>query len=72
MEQEFTEFGKFRESDKSMKHEWESIYRSCLSHVSWWCCGNILVSNTRGARFEPFYHSNYYFVTEFAEFNENI
>ena len=45
MEQEFTEFGK---SDKSLKHELGSILRSCLSHVSCWCCGSILVSYTRG------------------------
>ena len=44
----------FRESEKSLKHEWRSIYRSCLSQVSCWCCGSILVSYTGGGRFEPF------------------
>ena len=34
MEQKFTEFSEFKESDKSLKHEFS--------------CGSILVSNTRG------------------------
>ena len=55
MEQEFNEFRKIRESYKSLKLELESIYRSCLSHVYYWHCGSILVPNTRGDRFEPFY-----------------
>ena len=33
MEQEFTEFGEFRESDKSSKYELGSVQRSCLSCV---------------------------------------
>ena len=69
MEQEFS---KFREFDKSLKHESESILRSCVSHVSWWHCGSILVSNTRGGRFEPFTVMTNIFVTKFAELSENI
>ena len=48
MEQGFTEFSKFRDSDKSLKHELGSILRSCVSRVSCWCCGSILLSYTRG------------------------
>ena len=58
MEQDFTEF---RESDKSLKHELGSIWRSCLSHVSCWHCGSILVSYTRGTRFTSFYCNDKYF-----------
>ena len=35
MEWKFSELGKFRESDKSMKHELGSILRSRLLHVSY-------------------------------------
>ena len=48
MKQEFTEFREFWETDKSLKHEFGSIKRSCLSHVSSWRCGSILISYTRG------------------------
>ena len=58
MEQDFTEF---RETDKSLKNELCSIQRSCLSHVSCWPCGSILVSYTRGGRFEPFYCNDNFF-----------
>ena len=40
----------FKESDKSLKHEVGSIYRSSLLPVSCCCCGSILVSLHR--RFE--------------------
>ena len=52
MEKEFSEFSKFREFDKSLKHELGSIKRSYLSHVSCWHCGSILVLRTRIARFK--------------------
>ena len=39
---EFSDFRKFREFEKSLKHELGSIYRSCLSHVS--CCGAVVES----------------------------
>ena len=47
----FIEFSEFRESDKSLKHDLGSI----LLHVSYWCCGSILVSYTRSSKFEPSY-----------------
>ena len=59
MEQEFSEF---RESDKSLKHEFKSIHN----------CGSILVCKIRGGRFKSFYCNDKYFGTEFAEFSENI
>ena len=62
MEKEFSEF---RESDKSLKHEFESI-------VSCWHCGSILVCKIRGGRFKSFYCNDKYFGTELAEFSENI
>ena len=34
MKLKFSEFTKFGDSDKSLKHEFWSISRSCLSHVS--------------------------------------
>ena len=37
--------------------------------MSCWHCGSILVSYTRGSRFESFYYHNF-LVTEFAEFRE--
>ena len=61
MEQEFSEFSEFRESNKSLKHELNWIQRSCLSCVSFWCSGNILVSYTGGSRLEPFYCNDKYF-----------
>ena len=67
MEQEFTEF---RESNKSLKHELDSISRSCLSHVSYLHCGTILVFYTRGgwvAGSSPFTVITNIFVTEFSE-----
>ena len=32
----------------------------------------MLVSYTRGGRFEPFYCNDIFFVTELAEFSENL
>ena len=61
MEQEFNEFSTFRVSDKSLKHELESISSSCFLHVSCCCCGSILASNTMGDRFDPFYCNDKYF-----------
>ena len=72
MEQKFNEFNEIKESDKSMKHELESIERSFVSHVSCWHCGSISVYCTRGSRLEPFTVMTNIFVTEFAEFIENI
>ena len=60
-------FCEFRKSDKSLKHELESIYRSCLSHLSYWCCDSTLISYIRGDRFEPFIVMTNIFVTEFAK-----
>ena len=36
MDQKFSEFSEFRESDKSLKHELGSIERSSLLPVSCW------------------------------------
>ena len=44
MDQKFSEFSEFRESDKSLKHELDLIYRSSL----------LPVSHTRDGRFKPF------------------
>ena len=75
MEKEFTEFSK---SDKLLKQELGSVQRSCLSHVSCWCCGNILLSYTRGgwmASSTPFNVMTNIFVIEFIDsvktFREN-
>ena len=57
-------------SDKSLKHELASIYRSYLSHMCCWCCDSILVCYARGGRFEPFYCNVKYFVTEITTFSE--
>ena len=51
---EFNGFNEFRQSDKSVKHELDSILRSCLSHVSFRHCDGMQVSYARGGRFEPF------------------
>ena len=48
------EFSELRKSDKSLKHELGTIERSCLSHMSCWHCGSIMVSNTIDGRFKPF------------------
>ena len=45
MSRTFTQFGKFREFDKSLKCELGLIQRS---HVSSWHCGSTLDSITRG------------------------
>ena len=66
MKEEFTEF---RESNKSLKHECGQ-FKGPGSHMSWWCCGSILVSNTRGgwvAGVSPFTIMTNIFVTEFRE-----
>ena len=55
MEQMFSVFRAFKESDKSLKHELESIQIFCLSHMSCWCYGSNKISNTRGGRFEAFH-----------------
>ena len=39
MEHEFNEFSKFRESDKSLKHELESIEKTCVLLPLWWHSG---------------------------------
>ena len=46
MEQEFGEFSKFSESNKSLKHELDVFQRSCVSHVPCWHCDSILIINT--------------------------
>ena len=51
---EFSEFSEIRECDKSLKQRLGSTLRSCLSHVSCWCCDSIQVSYTRGGSSEPF------------------
>ena len=70
MEQEYTEFSEFREFDKSVKHELGSIERSCLSHMSCWRCGSILVSHTRVGWVvgpSPFTVMTNIFVSEYLE-----
>ena len=52
MEELFSEFNEFKESDKSVKHELESIIRSSLLPVSDWHFGSILATNTQGCWFE--------------------
>ena len=50
MNQKFSEFSEFRESDKSMEHELGS-----LLPVSCWCRGNYIglsLPHTGGGRFE--------------------
>ena len=67
MEQEFTEFSEFEESDKSLK-QWIGLNLKIMSlTVSCWHCGSILVSYTRGGCFEPFTLMTNIFVTEFSE-----
>ena len=71
----FTKFSEFSESDKLLRHEMGSIQCSCLSHVSSWQCGSILISHTRGgcvADSSPFNCNQIFFVAEFSKFTENI
>ena len=49
-----SKLSEFWKSEKSLKHKLESIWRSCLSHVTYWHCGSILVSYTRDHKFQPF------------------
>ena len=70
MNQKFSEFNEFRESEKSLKHKLGKNLK--ILSVSSWRCGNNLVSNTRDGRFEPYCCNHKYFVTKFGEFNENI
>ena len=75
MEQEFTEYREFRESDKSLKHEMGSFSRSRLQHVSCWYSGSILVSYTRCSWVvgsSPFTVMTNIIVTEFNKFSDNI
>ena len=51
----FSEFSKFRESDKSLKHE-----LGCLSHVLCWHCGSILVCYIEVASSSPFDDKYFY------------
>ena len=74
MEQEFTEFSKFRESDISLKHELGSI-KCPVSHKFF--AGTVVASwsYTRGgwvAGLNPSNVMRNIFVTEFSEFGENI
>ena len=60
MEREFSKFSKFRESENS--ETWIGINLKILSLICvFWHCGNALVSNTRGCKFEFFYLSDKYF-----------
>ena len=52
MEWKFSEFSKFRESDKSVKHEHGYILGSSLLPVSCWLSGNIQVSYKRDYKLE--------------------
>ena len=56
MEQEFTEFSEFRESDKSPKHELGSIVLLVL-----WYHPGLLHKRWLGGKFEPFYCNDKYF-----------
>ena len=67
MEQEFSEIREFRESVKSLNLS--QFKSSCLQHVSCWHCDSILVFNTRGDRFAPFYCNYKYFLTLNSEEN---
>ena len=57
----FFEFSEFTESDKSLKHELGSLWRSSLLHMSSWHRGIITVSCTRGSRIKYIWqkHSTY-------------
>ena len=59
MEQEFTEFSKFRESDKSLNCD---QFKDPVSNM----CGSILVSYTKGwlgGRFKPFFCNDKCFLS---------
>ena len=72
-EGKFSEFIKFSESHKSLKHELGSIQRSCLSHMCLACAVVAPWSLTQGlAGSNPFYCNDNFLVIEFSEFKENI
>ena len=63
----------FRESDKSLKHEFESIKSSCFSHVSCWCCGvenssHSTVKTDIFSKFRKIFRGNSIAFVEFSEF----
>ena len=72
-QQEFSEFSEFRESDKSLKHELIGVNLKTMSYMclavtvvaSWSLAKEVADSN-------PFTVMTNIFVTEFAEFSENI
>ena len=72
MEQEFTEFSEFRESDKSLKHELGQ-FKDPIAHI---CLAGAVVASwsltQRGGRFESFTVMINIFVSEFSQFIENI
>ena len=67
----FIEISKFRESEKSLKHELGSILGSSLLPVSLWHSGITSVSCTKDSGFK-YSNSFNYFVIEFSEFSENF
>ena len=71
MEQEFSEFSEFRE----LMNHWSMNCSQFKDYVPCWHCGSILVLNIRGgcvAGLSHFAIMTNIFVTEFAEFSENI
>ena len=72
MQQEFSEFSKFRKSDKSLKHDW-SRFKDPASHM--YVTGTVVASwslTQDVAGLNPFMGTTNIFVTEFSEFSENI
>ena len=73
MEQKFSGFNEIKESDKSVKHEMGSIEIYCLLTVC--LVGTVVTSRSISqevAGSSPFTVVKNIFVTEFAEFIENI
>ena len=71
MELKMSKLSEFRKSEKSLKHKLESIWRSCLSHVTYWHCGSILVSYTRDHKFQPFNWQIFLSLNSAKTFREN-
>ena len=70
MDQKFSEFSEFRDSDKSLKHEM-GLNLQIIS-VSYWHCDSILSLTQKVTGSTNPLKNVIFFVAEFSEFSEKI
>ena len=68
MDQKFSEFSGFRESNKSLKHDWTKF----LSYFCYLYLAGAVLASWSLLQIRIIFLKYYIFVNEFSEFSENI